>query len=199
MGEIVKVIGDITAKTKCIHDIVFQTKLLSFNASVEAARAGEAGKGFSVVAEEVGNLAEMSGTAAREIAEMLEQSIEKVKLIVGETETNVAEAVTHARGRVGEGLKIAADCDQMLNEIVKYVSETANRAREIATASTEQSIAVEEITRAIAQLDQVTQSNARVSNECSSNSGQLAEQADALEGSVIELVRAVEGRFSVPT
>ena len=64
--NIVKIIGEISNKTAIINDIVFQTKLLSFNASVEAARAGEHGKGFAVVAEEVGNLAQMSGTAAKE-------------------------------------------------------------------------------------------------------------------------------------
>jgi methyl-accepting chemotaxis protein len=75
MGEIVKVIQEIETKTKVINDIVFQTKLLSFNASVEAARAGEQGKGFAVVAEEVGNLAQMSGNAAKEISEMLASSV----------------------------------------------------------------------------------------------------------------------------
>lgn len=71
IAKIVSVINEIGEKTKVINDIVFQTKLLSFNASVEAARAGEHGKGFAVVAEEVGNLAEMSGRSADEISSML--------------------------------------------------------------------------------------------------------------------------------
>ena len=71
-------ISEIGNKTKVINDIVFQTKLLSFNASVEAARAGEHGKGFSVVAEEVGNLAHMSGNSAKEITQLLESSINRV-------------------------------------------------------------------------------------------------------------------------
>lgn len=89
IGEIVTVIGEIANKTKVINDIVFQTKLLSFNASVEAARAGEHGKGFAVVAEEVGNLAQMSGNAAKEISTMLEGSIHRVQSIVSETKTKV--------------------------------------------------------------------------------------------------------------
>jgi methyl-accepting chemotaxis protein len=77
ISDIVKVISEIGNKTKIINDIVFQTKLLSFNASVEAARAGEHGKGFAVVAEEIGNLAQMSGNAAKEISQMLGDSIRK--------------------------------------------------------------------------------------------------------------------------
>jgi methyl-accepting chemotaxis protein len=89
ISGIVKVISEIGEKTKVINDIVFQTKLLSFNASVEAARAGEHGKGFAVVAEEVGNLAAMSGKAAHEITEMLDSSIEKVTDIVEATKEKV--------------------------------------------------------------------------------------------------------------
>lgn len=77
ISEIVQVISEIGNKTKVINDIVFQTKLLSFNASVEAARAGEHGKGFAVVAEEVGNLAQMSGNAAKEISDMLNGSVSR--------------------------------------------------------------------------------------------------------------------------
>lgn len=72
---IVQMISEIEHKTRVINDIVFQTKLLSFNASVEAARAGDSGKGFAVVAEEVGNLAEMSGRSAKEISELLSSSV----------------------------------------------------------------------------------------------------------------------------
>lgn len=71
--EITKVISEVAAKTQVINEIVFKTKLLSFNASVEAARAGDQGRGFSVVAEEVGNLAKMSGDAAKEISNITEE------------------------------------------------------------------------------------------------------------------------------
>jgi methyl-accepting chemotaxis protein len=86
-SEIVKVIQEISQKTQIINDIVFQTKLLSFNASVEAARAGENGKGFAVVAEEVGNLASMSGKAASEITGMLSNSVKRVTDIVEQSKS----------------------------------------------------------------------------------------------------------------
>lgn len=87
--EIIQVIHEISNKTKVINEIVFQTKLLSFNASVEAARAGEQGKGFSVVAEEIGSLAAMSGNAAQEISAMLTESTTKVEKIVNTTKSEV--------------------------------------------------------------------------------------------------------------
>jgi methyl-accepting chemotaxis protein len=85
MADIVKSIAEIKTKTNVINDIVFQTKLLSFNASVEAARAGEHGKGFAVVAEEVGALAAMSGNASKEIAQLLDGSLSRVTVLADET------------------------------------------------------------------------------------------------------------------
>lgn len=94
INEIVKLISDIGNKTKVINEIVFQTKLLSFNASVEAVRVGEYGKGFAVVAEEVGNLAnKMSGNAAKEISSLLDESQRKTAQIVKETESKVDELI----------------------------------------------------------------------------------------------------------
>ncbi|RYF11734.1 MAG: hypothetical protein EOO40_02720, partial [Deltaproteobacteria bacterium] len=110
ISDIAKVISEIGNKTKVINDIVFQTKLLSFNASVEAARAGEHGKGFAVVAEEVGNLAQMSGNAAKEIATMLDASITKVERIVQETRSRVDALVVEGKTKVEAGMKVAQTC-----------------------------------------------------------------------------------------
>ncbi len=96
MDSLVKIIQNIESKTKVIDEIVFQTKLLSFNASVEAARAGAAGKGFAVVAEEVGNLARMSGAASKEIATMLIASIENVNLITTESKVALQKTMNEA-------------------------------------------------------------------------------------------------------
>jgi methyl-accepting chemotaxis protein len=182
IAEIVKVIGEIGNKTKVINDIVFQTKLLSFNASVEAARAGEHGKGFAVVAEEVGNLAQMSGNAAKEISTLLEESIQKVERIVSETS-----------GKVESGTQIARQCGDVLEEIVGNVSSVAQMVGEIATACQEQAQGVQEITRAMNQLDQVTQENASTSEECASTAEELSAQAESLRGVVQVLIETVKG------
>lgn len=193
LADIVKVISEIENKTKVINDIVFQTKLLSFNASVEAARAGEHGKGFAVVAEEVGNLAAMSGNAAKEISSMLEESILKVETIVTETKTSVDRLIADGKKKVDNGTRIARNCGEVLDDIVMSVTKVSNMANEISTASKEQSEGITEITKAMHQLDQVTQQNASASHEAASAAEQLSVQAEALKSAVGVLVSTIKG------
>lgn len=193
MGEIVKVIQEIGTKTKVINDIVFQTKLLSFNASVEAARAGEQGKGFAVVAEEVGNLAEMSGNAAKEISEMLASSVHKVETIVNETKTKVDVLINDGKEKVRQGTKVAEECGDVLAEIVTNVAGVSTMASEISNASLEQSKGIQEITKAMGQLDQVTQTNSATSEEAASAAEELSAQADSLKNQVLTLVAVING------
>lgn len=112
--ELVGIINGISERTKVIDEIVFQTKLLSFNASVEAERAGEHGRGFAVVAQKVGNLAQMSGKAAQEISSILKQSIEKSVSVTSNNEKNVAKG---------------AELLEHLRKIVKQIAETASQVR----------------------------------------------------------------------
>ena len=186
--DIVKVINEIANKTKVINDIVFQTKLLSFNASVEAARAGEHGKGFAVVAEEVGNLAQMSGTAAKEISDMLGSSTQTVASIVNETKTKISSLITQAKTKVEDGKKTALYCGEVLNQIVGSVDEVTNLVNEIATAAAEQARGTDEITKAMHKLDEVTQTNSMMSNETNSHASDLSDQSKTL----LAIVKAIE-------
>lgn len=188
--EIVKVISEIGTKTKVINDIVFQTKLLSFNASVEAARAGEHGKGFSVVAEEVGNLAQMSGNAAKEISDMLTSSVERVDGIVNESRRTVEGLISGGKEKLNLGEKIAEQCGEALNEIVKQVSQESSMINEITTAIQEQNQGIKEISKAIQMLDQSTQQNSVMSTETAGLSSSLLEQAAALR-SVVQQMEAM--------
>lgn len=193
IGEIVKVINEISQKTTVINDIVFQTKLLSFNASVEAARAGEHGKGFSVVAEEVGNLAKMSGTASNEISSMLEESIVKVNNIIKETSTNIQRLVDIGNQKVKDGATVADRCGEVLNEVVNNASVVKRMMNEVALASKEQAEGVKNIALAMNQLDQTTLSNADSASHSFQSSKELAAQADELHLNVQELEREIFG------
>ena len=193
IGEVVKVIAEIGEKTKVINDIVFQTKILSFNASVEAARAGDHGKGFAVVAEEIGNLANMSGSAAREIDSMLEDSRRKVESIVMETRSKVESLVNRGKQKVSVGINVAKECGDVLNEIVNNVTAVNQMTGDITIASQEQSTGVQEITRAMQQLDQVTQVHSFASDETAQTAEVLSEQATSLKHTVEDLIVAIRG------
>lgn len=193
ISEIVKVINEISTKTKVINDIVFQTKLLSFNASVEAARAGEHGKGFAVVAEEVGNLAQMSGTAANEISTMLGKSIEQVQSIINKTKTRVDGLVASSKKKAEFGAAIAKRCGDGLVEIVDNVVQVNSRINEISVASQEQSSGIDNINTVMTHLDEVTQQNATEADKAARAAEALAQQANSLSDSVEKLARVIRG------
>lgn len=187
LSNINRLISDISSKTKVINEIVFQTKLLSFNASVEAARAGEAGKGFSVVAEEVGNLARMSGTAAKEISNLLQESIGKVDSIAKETKSKVDALVAKSKQKVKQGNQTASDCNSALEEILDNVSSVDNLVNGISSASGEQAIGIKEISSAVSRLDEVTCKNLVTAQETSTHVGSIEKSILQLENLINEL------------
>jgi methyl-accepting chemotaxis protein len=165
-----------TAKIiKVIDEIAFQTNLLALNAAVEAARAGEAGKGFAVVAEEVRNLAQRSAEAAKNTSSMIEQSVNKAKA----------------------GVEISAEVSKVLGEIATGITKTSDLVNEIAAASQEQAQGVDQINKAVSQMDKVTQQNAAAAEESASASEELNAQASSMKEIVGELVAIVGGEASV--
>lgn len=172
MSEIHKS-GDKIAKIiRTIDEIAFQTNILALNAAVEAARAGEAGLGFAVVADEVRNLARRSADAAKETAEIIEESIVK------------SRAGSEISRQVAEGL----------TAIVAKAREVDDIVGQISLASQEQSQGVTLINTSVNQLDTVTQSNAAAAEESASASEQLRSQASLLHEMVADLRAMVSGK-----
>jgi len=161
-----------TAKIiKVIDEIAFQTNLLALNAAVEAARAGEAGKGFAVVAEEVRNLAMRSAEAAKNTASMIEESVNSAK----------------------NGVSISTEVAKMLQEIGQSTTKVNALVGEIAAASREQSIGIEQMAGAMAQMDKVTHNNASSAEQSATASEALESQADQVSVVVADLFNMVRG------
>ena len=191
LNQIVDAIKDISQKTEVINDIVFQTKLLSFNASVEAARAGEHGKGFAVVAEEVGNLASMSGKAASEIEGLIGQSVDKVERIVASSKTKVDGLVSIAKDKTRDGIERVNDCDNVLTSLVSNVSEMKSLMSSVSEAAKEQSTGVDNISQAMNELDQATHMNTEVANRTSFYAKEISAQSSGLS----DVVHSLESIF----
>ncbi|HYD62692.1 MAG TPA: methyl-accepting chemotaxis protein [Noviherbaspirillum sp.] len=169
VSQVVGTMGSINDSARKIVDIIavidgiaFQTNILALNAAVEAARAGEQGKGFAVVAAEVRQLAQRSAAAAKEIKNLISDSVDKID----------------------HGAQLVDEAGATMDEIVASVKRVTDIMSEITTASQEQSSGIEQVNKAIAQMDEVTQRNAALVEE-------EASTADALQNQAAQLARMV--------
>lgn len=193
VGSMINVISEIDDKTKIINDIVFQTKLLSFNASVEAARAGEAGKGFAVVAEEIGNLAAMSGTAAKDIAEMLAKSVATVSNIMKESQTRIGHISQSASEQVKSSKAVVDEANRAMASILENITVVEEMNKEIVVASNEQSTGVRDVNKSLSNIAVSIKNNHEVAEESAEQSKVLTTQAEKLSEVISHFLTFVEG------
>ena len=169
MNEVVQRMGEINSSARQISDIIqvidgiaFQTNILALNAAVEAARAGEQGRGFAVVASEVRSLAQRSGTAAREIKQLINDSVAKVS----------------------SGSNLVDEAGRNMQAIVTGVSKVSGLVSQMAGAERAQSDDIAQVHQVIAQMDDMTQRNAALVEQASAASRSLQEQSESLTSSV---------------
>lgn len=178
IGNLIQAMSTISSSSKkieeiisVIDDIAFQTNLLALNASVEAARAGEQGKGFAVVAEAVRALAQRSAVAAKDVEVLIKQSVVQVE----------------------DGSRIANQSGEVLTTIVNSVKKVSDLNNEIATASSEQTAGIQQINKAMNQLDQAAQANAASAEEIAATSGEINNLAVTSQNLTVELSHVVNG------
>ncbi len=191
--DILNVISEIESKTKVINDIVFQTKLLSFNASVESARAGEHGKGFAVVAEEIGNLANMSGKSAQEISELLSQSVQKVSSTVNDSKVLLERISREGKIKVEAGQTVARECGNVFNKIYDNFTQVNQLVTEISTASNEQSQGMAAINEAMTKLSEGTTKSTNSAIKSSESAGKLDTRSSLLRGTLSDINKVLLG------
>ncbi len=171
MGEITKASEDTSKIIKTIDEIAFQTNLLALNAAVEAARAGEAGAGFAVVADEVRNLAMRAAEAAHNTANLIEGTVTKIR----------------------EGSSLVAQTGRAFDKVAITVSKSGELVGEIAAASQEQALGIEQVSRAVSDMDRVVQQNCANAEESASASEEMSSQAEQMKEYVSGLLNLVGG------
>jgi len=174
MTNIAKSSTKITEITQLIEGIAFQTNILALNAAVEAARAGEQGRGFAVVAAEVRSLAQRTTVAAKEIKQLISESVERIN--VGSTQTSTAL----------ERMQSALD----------HVSQVSTVLNEISHSSKEQTVGISQINEAITQMDSITQQNAAMVEELAATASSLHQQVLAVSNSM-RLFRLTSGESTL--
>jgi methyl-accepting chemotaxis protein len=176
LEKVTQIIEAISSKTSIINDIVFKTQLLSFNASIEAARAGQHGRGFAVVAEEVGSLAELSGTAAREIDALL-----------GESAREVAGIITSLKERVKTGDDVSQEAVATFSFVTQEIGKVSEQIGEILACGQEQSKGVQQTVVAMAELNSLAQESSELSRKTNVAGSGLSKEVKNL-GQVISTV-----------
>lgn len=187
LREVSESMSLIRSKTSVINEIVFQTKLLSFNASVEAARAGEAGKGFAVVADEMGKLARHSGQAAIEIEKIVTESIQKTEQRFKEVTETLSQIASHTSEQLTEASQHTQEVTQEIENLAQSFDQVDEMSQHISEAAREQEVGVKSISQSLHQLSENSTLLGKVSQTTLNAAVDLAKQTEESEKNFLNL------------
>lgn len=193
LQKIENIFAEVEQKTRVINDIVFQTKLLSFNASVEAARAGEHGKGFAVVAEEVGKLAEVSGNSAKEISVIITDGSREISNIITSTKTSLEQLSRVAKQRVEEGSQKAESCSIAFTTISNSIGDVQVLMTELSTSTDEQSSGISEVNKAMNSINLTTDQSSVLVDNTMEAANETNKQSDNLKSIIDGMAKMFKG------
>ncbi len=185
---------EISKKTNVINEIVFQTKLLSFNASIEAARANEHGKGFSAVASEIGILAKRSGDAAKEIEVLLKERLKTVQEIIDSTQIKYSLILEKNEREIDSSLSRTKEFESFFLEIDKNITSVFDMTKLLDETSSNQLEGINDISKALDSLEDITQINCTAQEQTSHAVLELSYQTKDLKGCMDKLSQIVKGQ-----
>ncbi|MEY2988896.1 MAG: hypothetical protein RJB13_2417 [Pseudomonadota bacterium] len=193
--NVLRTISSVSDKTKIVNDFIFQTKIISLNASVEAARAGELGRGFSIVAEELAHLSQSSGQSAKDIATLLESGLTDVDLLMRESQRDFKHLLSSSREVIERGSFAASQCSESVSALAETTRDLSELVEESGQALQMQLESFASVNESIKQLNETALDDSTLSARYADSVQELTEQSDNLRGLARSLATSLKGAY----
>ncbi len=191
--EVLRTIEGISEKTRILNDLVFQTRIISINASVEAARAGEAGRGFSIVAEELTHLSQSTGQSAKDFASVLESGLSSVESLLKDSQEDFSSILTIGREIMERGTRASAQCSESIFVLAKTNRDLSDLVGDSGQALQTQLARFASVSESLRRLNESVFTEAHLSENYTHSMQELKEQSDNLKGLARNLASGLKG------
>lgn len=192
--EVLRTIEGVSEKTRILNDLVFQTRIISINASVEAARAGEAGRGFSIVAEELAHLSQSTGQSAKDFASVLESGLSSVESLLKDSQEDFSSILTISREIMERGTRASAQCSESIFVLAKTNRDLSELVGDSGQALQTQLARFASVSESLRRLNESIFTEAHLSENYTHSMQELKEQSDNLKGLARNLASGLKGK-----
>lgn len=191
--EVLRTIEGVSEKTRILNDFVFQTRIISINASVEAARAGEAGRGFSIVAEELAHLSQSTGQSAKDFASVLESGLSSVESLLKDSQEDFSSILTMGSEIMERGTRASAQCSESIFVLAKTNRDLSDLVSDSGQALQTQLARFASVSESLRRLNESISTEAHLSENYTHSIQELKEQSDNLKGLARNLASGLKG------